>query len=136
MRNNLSKVFLALAAVLGLAMSLNAGANELRLRSGLSGAAIEGLTPSGHADFRAREGRMRLNVQVEDVNLPAGTEVTVSLVRDMTKTVIGTITIGAAPIRGGEFERNSQDGEAVPTLQKGDMIVVEGPSGILLAGAL
>ncbi len=48
--------------------------NETRLRTRLTGAAIQGKTPEGNADFRSdQRGRTRLNVEVENVNLPTGT---------------------------------------------------------------
>lgn len=133
MNFRLTRRSLALVAILGLGAALSA-ATETRLRTRLAGPRIEGMTPSGSADFRGGAGRARLNVQVEDVNLPAGTEVNVFLISDSVAKKLGTITISAAPTRGGELELNTQDGEVVPAAEKGDMIVVRHPAGRILAG--
>ncbi len=107
---------------------------EVRLRTALAGGAIVGLTPSGHADYRARaaQGRAQLNVEVEDVNLPAGTQVDVIV--DGAK--VGVITISAAPIRGGELELNSQDGQSVPVVKSGAVVVVRNGTTAILSGVL
>lgn len=118
--------------------SVSAVSSETRLKTRLAGAALEGLTPSGAADFRwdSARNRGRLNVEVEDVKLAEGTMVTVSWMRDMVKTTLGTIRISAAPIRGGELEFSTTDGQPVPSLKKGDVIIVDGPAGTILAGVL
>ena len=106
---------------------------EIRMRTALAGGAIAGLVPSGKADFRAIEslGRTRLNVEVEDVNL-AGSKVDVFV--DGEK--IGSITISAAPIRGGELELNSQDGQLVPAVKSGALVVVRNGATAILSGVL
>ena len=108
--------------------------NEVRLRTALAGGVIGGLTPSGHADFRAiaAQGRARLNVEVEDINLPAGTQVDVLV--DGTK--VGSITLSAAPVRGGELELNSQDGQTVPNVKPGAIVVVRNGPTAILSGVL
>ena len=106
---------------------------EIRMRTALAGGAIAGLVPSGKADFRAIEsqGRTRLNVEVEDVNL-VGSKVDVFV--DGEK--IGSITISAAPIRGGELELNSQDGQLVPAVKSGAIVVVRNGATAILSGVL
>jgi hypothetical protein len=113
----------------------NGGQNsEARLKTRLAGAAIQGQTPEGNADFRSdQNGRVRLNVEVEHVNLPAGTVLTVSVQDGATVTVAGTITLSATGER--ELELNSQDGATVPAVQKGDMITVSNAGKTILAGA-
>jgi hypothetical protein len=123
------------AAFLFLAPALIIGkGSETRLRTRLTGGAIAGLTPSGHADFRAipADGRARLNVEVEDVNLAAGTEVGVFV----DGAQVGSITISAAPVRGGELELNSQDGQAVPDVKAGALVVVRNGATAILSGVL
>ena len=127
----------SLAAILLIALTpalFAAKASETRLRSTLAGGAITGMTPSGHADYRSipAQGRMRLNVEVESVNLPAGTVLDVFI--DDAK--IGSITIGPAPIRGGELELNSQDGQVVPTVKPGAVVVVRSATTAILSGVL
>src|SRR5579872_5586688 len=66
---------------------------EVRLRTNLAGASISGKKPEGNADFRSQSGRTRLNVEVENVNLAAGTVLTVSVVHAGVVTVAGMITL-------------------------------------------
>ncbi len=106
---------------------------ETRLRTRLAGAAIQGKTPEGHADFRMDDkGRTRLNVEVENVNLAAGTVLDVSIQHGMTSTVVGHITLSALGF--GELELNSQDGDAVPAVQSGDMVIVKNGTAAILTG--
>lgn len=103
------------------------GSDETRLRAQLSGARIDGLTPSGHADFRAGNGRAQLDVQVEDVKVPVGTMLDVYL----NNNKIGTIRVEALTL-GGELELNSQDGAMVPNVASGSVVVVKmGDRGIV-----
>ena len=64
------------------AVLLAAGTDDLRLRTQLTGGSIAGLTPAGHVDFRARPSRgaeASFSVEVEDINLPAGTVLEVQI---------------------------------------------------------
>jgi hypothetical protein len=106
---------------------------ETRLRTRLAGAAIQGKTPEGNADFRSdRRGRMHLNVEVEEVNLPAGTVLRVSVSHAGVPTAVGTITLSALGF--GELELNSEDGDTVPAIVAGDMVVVSDGAVAILAG--
>jgi hypothetical protein len=103
--------------------------NETRLRTRLAGAAIQGQNPEGNADFRVvAKKRSRLNVEVEHVNLPAGTVLTVSVAGN----VVGHITLSALGF--GELELNSQDGDTVPAVNPGDMVVVSNGATAILTG--
>lgn len=117
-----------------MAGGLSAGEPEVRLRSRLTGAATGSLVPSGSADFRAKGGASRLNVQVEDVALPVGTQLTVK-VNGMTA---GTITLSASPVTpGGELELNTKDGQVVPSAKKGDVVTVfQGDGSAVVSGVL
>lgn len=121
---------LAIVLVAATPMLLEAGgAAETRLTAGLTGAKINGITPSGHADFRAREGRAQLNVQVEDVNVAVGSVLDVFL----DGIQIGTITVAAVTL-GGELELNSQDGAIVPSVASGSLVVVKLGDKAVVAG--
>jgi hypothetical protein len=108
---------------------------EVRLRTNLAGGAIAGQRPEGNADFRmeASRNRTRLNVEVEHVNLPQGTVLQVSISHAGTATHIGTITLNA--FGGGELELNSQDGDTVPVVVAGDMVMVSNAGAVILSGA-
>ncbi len=104
---------------------------EQRLRSPLAGGAISGLQPSGHIDVRVRGADRTLNVEVEDVNLPAGTQLEVLV----NGTVVGKITVSGPPARGGELELNTRDGQSAPVVNAGDVVSVRGAAtGVLLSG--
>jgi len=124
----------ALAATLTLSTALADGnKNETRLRAQLTGAAIGNITPSGNADFRSdSRGRTRLNVEVEHVNLPQGTVLTVTLTHAGTTTTVGTFTLSVTGF--AELELNSQDGQTVPAVQSGDMIAVMNGASFVLSG--
>jgi hypothetical protein len=107
-----------------------------RSRSALTGAPLSGQTPNGHADFRSDSGknRTRLNVEVEDVNLPAGTKLDVVLDHAGTRTKVGQITLDA--FHSGELELNSEDGDLVPAVKKGDIVIVMNATSAILTGVL
>lgn len=102
---------------------------ETRLRTRLSGPNIGGVAPQGNAEFRSNpsRGRSSLKVQAEHVNLPAGTQLAVTL----NSQSVGTITLDAFGF--GELDLDSQDGDTVPTVQKGTTVAVSnGGTGILI----
>jgi hypothetical protein len=136
MRIRTQAALAALTMLLGVAVFAGSGGrqnNETRLRTRLAGAAIEGKTPEGNADFRSdQRGRSRLNVQVENVNLPAGTVLTVAVQDGTTVINAGTITLPAFGF--GELELNSEDGASVPAVHKGEMVTVSNGGVRILAG--
>lgn len=130
--NLIARRFFALCAAAFLVSApayMQAKDGELRLRTELKGARFNGVVPSGHADFRSQPGRSRLNVEVEDINLPPGTVLIVRL----DGVTIGNITIDATT-RGGELEFNSQDGDRVPQAKQGSVVVVRTADRALVAG--
>jgi hypothetical protein len=107
---------------------------QVRLRTTLAGASIAGIKPEGNADFRNDgQGRTRLNVEVENVNLPAGTVLTVTLTHAGVSSTVGTITLGSNG--ENELELDSQNGATVPAIVSGDMISVSNGAATILAGA-
>jgi hypothetical protein len=91
----------------------------VRLESRLAGAAINNLTPKGHAKFLMRpDGRSKLNVEIEKVNLPAGTMLNVMI----DNTGVGQITLGQG--LEGELELDTQKGNTVPSVNTGSTIVI------------
>jgi hypothetical protein len=107
---------------------------EIRLRARLTGAAIQGTTPEGNGDFRSEPSRTRLQVEVEHVNLPAGTVLMVSLQSGTAAPqAIGQITLSATGF--GELELDSDHGATVPTVKNGDVLSVSNAGTAILAGA-
>ena len=105
-----------------------------RSRTTLSGPAISRETPNGHAEIRTQSerGRSRFNVEVEDVNLDAGTMLDVMVDHAGTRSKVGTIKLDA--LHSGELELNSQDGDTVPAVKKGDMVIVMNGAAAILSG--
>lgn len=105
---------------------------EVRLKTGLTGAAIQGKKPGGSADFRSSaNNRSRLNVEAEQVNLADGTTLTVSVTHSGTTADVGSINLIAGH---GELELNSQDGAVVPAIVSGDIVTVSNSGTAILAG--
>src|SRR5947209_6098599 len=107
------------------------GSQDTRIVAALSGAAIGGVTPKGEAEFRQRaDGRRSLEVEVEHVNLPAGTVLGVLVDNQM----IGTITLGA--FQSGQIELETENGQTFPLINSRTRIVVTDQAGnTIVAGA-
>ena len=113
---------------------LAADFDEVRLRTQLTGGTIAGVSASGVADFRLRPSRgdKAFSVELENVNLPAGTTLEV-LVNGQS---VGQLRVSGPPARGGELELNSRDGGVVPVFQAGDVVAIRNSNGSLLSGVL
>ncbi len=111
----------------------NNNGDDVRQRTQMAGAAIGNETPSGHADFRARASRNRtsLNVEVQDVALADGTTLSVSIVHAGATTMVGSLKL---KLGRGELELNSQDGDTVPAIATGDMVIVSSSGTAILTG--
>jgi hypothetical protein len=117
---------LALIAVmvLGWGTGANAAGGETRLRAGLAGARVNGMTPSGVAEFRSRaDGSRRVKVQVEKLNLGEGTKLNVLI----DGVPIGQITLNA--LLAGELQLNTNDGDQIPPVGKGSTAFVTDEAG-------
>ncbi|MDQ1591698.1 MAG: hypothetical protein QOG71_2325 [Pyrinomonadaceae bacterium] len=91
---------------------------EVRVRIPLTGASISGMMPQGHADFRQRPDGRRLNVEIQDVNLPAGTTF---------RVLVNNVSIGQIVLNSffrGELELNTNDGHSVPVVTNGTTVAV------------
>jgi hypothetical protein len=103
---------------------------EVRIEARLAGAAIGGLTPTGHAKFRSRSGNRSLEVEVERVNLPAGTILNVFV--DGSK--VGELV--TRPTLESEFEVESEHGEFVPDVTTTSTVVVSNAQGQTIVGGV
>jgi len=98
--------------------------SETRVEAMLAGAPINGLTPKGEAEFRLRDdGRRELRVEIEKVNLPAGTVLNVLV----NNVLAGQITLNSQ--LEGELELDTEDGQLVPQFVTGAPIVVTNQAG-------
>src|SRR5438067_852616 len=107
------------------------GSQETRIAAALSGAGIGGVTPKGEAEFRQRaDGRRSLEVEVEHVNLPAGTVLGVLVDNQM----IGTITLGA--FQSGQIELETENGQTFLVINSRTRVVVTNHAGgTIVAGS-
>src|ERR1044072_1615882 len=126
--SSLKRAALAFVALLATLAALAAApafaADEVIINAGLAGAAINGQTPSGKAVFRERPGNdLKLEVEVEDVTLAAGTVLNV-LVGGQP---IGTLTINT--LRAGQLELETERGQAVPAVTNGNTVAVRHHAG-------
>jgi hypothetical protein len=111
----------------------NSNTSQIRLRTNLAGAAIAGKKPEGNADFRNDGTRMRLNVELENVNLAAGTVLTVQVTLPASPaSTVGSITPSATS--ESELEIDSQNGGVVPAIVPGTMVTVLNGTTVILAG--
>lgn len=103
---------------------------ETRLRIPLVGAGINGVIPKGRADFRQRtDGRRQFEVEIEDVNQPAGTTFTVLV----DQVNVGQIVLGQ--FFKGELELEAENGQSVPAITTGSTVAVVNAAGAtVLAG--
>jgi hypothetical protein len=89
--------------------------DEVIIEAGLAGAAIGGQTPHGKAVFRQRPvNDLKLQVEVQDVNLPAGTVLNVFVGGQQ----FATLTIDS--LRAGRVERETERGQSVPAVTNGN----------------
>jgi hypothetical protein len=125
--------FVALLATLAALAAAPALANddEVVINAGLSGAAVNGQTPSGTGVFRQRPGNdLKLEVEVQDVNLAAGTVLNVVVGGQQ----VGTLTIDT--LRAGRLELETERGQTVPAVTNGTTVAVRSQAGAnLLTGA-
>ena len=126
-RNLANFVALVMVSVIMGAISVQAAA-EIRLRTDLAGAAINGITPKGRAEFRERTNR-QLNVQVEGVNLPDGTLLNVLI----NGNPVGQITL--ATLRGS-LQLNTNDNQMVPAITQGASVVVTDSGGATIVAGV
>ncbi len=104
-----------------------------RHKAKLAGPSIQGRTPEGSASFKSRSAsRAELEVEVEDVNLPAGTALTVTVSHGGAATTVGQITLSG--LGSGELELNTENGDVVPAVSSGDVVTVLNGATAVVSG--
>jgi hypothetical protein len=111
----------------GIALAQSGGGGEVRLSARM----VSG-TASGKADYRERGNRRRLNVEAED--LPNTTPSPQTVI--VNGAPVGNMTLAACPIPAqqllcGEMELNTQDGQAVPIVTRGQIVSIGGNPSVL-----
>lgn len=98
--------------------------DEVRIEARLAGAAINGLTPKGAARFRLRSnGRRDLKVEVEKVNLPAGT---------ILNILVDNVNVGQISLNStleNELELETEHGAIIPNVTNTSTVVVSNTQG-------
>ncbi len=121
-------VFTAAAVVLGTSLLVFAGGNRTRLEGRLTATSDQESLASGKAKFEMRGDRTRLSVQIEDIVAAGAVEITVG------GTSLGTVQINA--VGQADVNLDSRDGDFVPVLEDGDVIVVTAGGTVILTGSL
>ena len=101
----------------------------IRIGANLTGAPINGVTPTGFAEYRVDDqNRRRLDVDGFSINLPAGTVLDVSI----NNAVIGQTNVGACGTFF--FRRRTDDGQQVPIITNGSPVQVLNAGTVVVAG--
>jgi paraquat-inducible protein B len=127
---NLSFTILVMAAMSLLTFSIttqntSATTSETRMLADLN--PTDGAIADGRADYRERGNSVRLNVEVEDVS--PNTTFTV----EISGNTLGTITTSS--FGTAELELNTNDGQVVPKILRGDLVQIFQGTELVLSGA-
>jgi hypothetical protein len=102
---------------------------EIRIGATLTGAPIGGVSPAGYSEWRQEDdGRRRLDVEGNSINLPAGTVLTISV----NNAVLGQTSV--SQFGTIFFRRDTNDGQQVPVVSVGMPVQVSDAAGTVLAG--
>lgn len=102
--------------------------NAGNLFASLSGATINGVLPNGFAEFEIHSSRLELEIRVNQVNLPAGTVLGVT---------VDNAAVGNLFLEGGGEGRlrlRTDRGQTVPPVVSGSTIVIRNGGTTILSG--
>lgn len=104
------------------------GTPEFRLFAGLSGPTLNGVVPTGFAQFEIHDSRTELEVRVRQVNLAIGTQLGVVVDGNLA----GQMTVES----GGEgrLRLRSDNGQTVPNVIVGSTITITTGNSAILSG--
>lgn len=118
----------ALALGTLLASTEGVSAQSLRLETRLTGTT----RASGTAKFERRDARMKFNVQIEDAPVSAGFGV---VVRRGTQIVYRGV-LRTSALGRGVIDIDNTEGDIVPAMRSGDLVIVNFGQTRLLTGTL
>lgn len=121
MRNRKTRLA-GLTVVLVLGIVSSAAAQQVRL-SARKNKIINGIEAQLRGDYRANMNPVRLNADLENINIPVGTPVAFCLLQNGVKTLLGVgqvALVGGIPVASVELAAN--DGDTVPTVSAGDVL--------------
>jgi hypothetical protein len=113
-------IILGLVSVASLMWAQSAAPTRLRVRKN---ALINGIEAQLRGDFTANPTPIRLNSDLENINIPVGTPVAFCLVQGTTRTLLGVAPVATVGgILDATFELNVKDGDTVPAVNVGDKL--------------
>lgn len=122
---NTKSRFAIVAAILVMAIMASASqawAQQVRL-SARKNKVINGIEAELRGDYREKTNPIRLNAELDNINIPVGTPVAFCVLQNGVATQIG---VGKVALVGGipvaEIELSASDGDAVPNLNAGDVL--------------
>jgi hypothetical protein len=122
MKANRKLASLALLALAVMGTANAAWGQQTRLRA-RENKVINGVEAELRGDFRSNGSPIRLNAELENINLPVGTKVAFCLLQNGTKSRIG---VGQVHMEAGrpvaEIQLEANDGDSVPTVAAGDVL--------------
>lgn len=128
---NLSFTILAVTAmsllIFGIVQNASATSSETRMLADLNPPTNVGGIADGRADYRERGNSMRLNVEVEDVSPNSDFAIEIS------GNTLGTITTNS--FGTAELELNTNDGQVVPKILRGDLVQIFQGTELVLSGS-
>ena len=103
--------------------------SETRIQASLAGAPINGVTPAGFSEYRVDDqGRRRLSVQGNSINLAAGTSLGIYI----NNALVGQM--GVDGFNNAFFSIDTNNGQTVPVINAGNPIEVRQGSTAILSG--
>jgi hypothetical protein len=113
---------LAVLLVVAMMGSTTAAWAQTRL-SARKNKVINGIEAQLRGDYRANPNPIRLNAELENINIPVGTKVAFCLLQNGVKSLIG---VGQVTLVGGiptaSVELATADGDTVPNVSAGDVL--------------
>ncbi len=102
--------------------------NESGLFAALTGSTLNGVLPSGYAEFEVHSSRIELEVRVRQINLPPGTSLSV---------IVNNAAVGSLSLENngeGRLRLRSDNGQTVPAVVAGSTIQVRNGGTTILSG--
>ena len=101
---------------------------ESGLFAALIGSTVNGVLPSGYAEFEVHSSRIELEIRVRQVNLPPGTSLSVLV----DNTAIGTLALENSG--EGRLRLRTDNGQTVPAVVAGSTIQINNGGTTILSG--
>jgi hypothetical protein len=102
--------------------------NANNLFAALTGSTVNGVLPTGYAEFEVHSSRVELEVRVRQINLPPGTSLSVFV----NNAAVGSFSLES----GGEgrLRLRSDNGQTVPAVVAGSTIQIRNGAATILSG--